>query len=300
MKRDLSAIRKEHEVCRSVIDDFKPEVIHLNTSTRSILGFVLEQRGRWHPTLLTAHDHGLFQNRQGIGQTILENVDAVAVISESVKMSALNQDIKLDGKLQTVLNALPMPDLPPAAFPLQPRLLCFGRLVVEKGFDLAIRAFAAVAGHFPAATLTVAGHGNQYARLQRLADESGFAERIHFPGWVDPEGIPALINQHSVVIMPSRWQEPFGLVALQTAQMGRPILASRVGGIPEIVRDGETGRLYENENLPELQEGLRYFLQNPEQGKKMGEQAFKHAQAQFGFEAFLDRYEKIYTQIKRR
>lgn len=292
---DLPAIRLKHELCARLIGEFDPDVIHLHPVMRGALGFVLTQRNCRRPAILTLHDNVLFQHRHGLGGSVFENVDAIAAVSQSIQTATLKYDPGLKNKLHTVLNSLPMPKLAPAPFPTEPRLLAFGRLVKVKGFDLAIQAFARLARLFPQATLTVAGHGPEHASLGHLARESGFASRIHFPGWVHPDEIPALINQHSIVIMPSRWQEPFGLVALQTAQMGRPIVASRTGGIPEIVSDRVTGKLYENENLPALTEAIQLLLENPGLAEQMGRAAHLHAQKQFPFDAFITAYENLYA-----
>lgn len=100
--------------------------------------------------------------------------------------------------------------------------------------------------------------------------------------------------------MPGRWQEPFGFVALQAAQMGRPILASRIGGVPEIVSDGTTGKLFGNEDLPALIESLQLFLDHPALGQQMGQQAYEHTRKNFSFESMVDAYENLYVKIAKR
>lgn len=294
---NLRLLREQHEACGPVIAAFDPDVTHLNIAMRSALGFMLQQRQKSRPTVLTLHDNLLFKHQQGLSSALLDSVDAIAAISESVRLNALSWRPEIATKLHKVLNALPMPEVLPTLLPTEPCLLAFGRLVKDKGFDLAIEAFARVARQFPTATLTMAGEGSEFRNLQALAREAGLAERIHFPGWIDPEDIPALLNRHSLVLMPSRWQEPFGLVALQTAQMGRPIIASRTGGIPEIVVDGQTGILFENENLPALTEALRLLLGNPTLGSRLGEQAYRHALNHFNFDRFIGAYENLYAKI---
>jgi glycogen(starch) synthase len=167
-------------------------------------------------------------------------------------------------------------------------------LVKDKGFDLAIRAFAEMAKTFPEITLTVAGDGRDAESLRQLARDTGFGSRIHFPGYVDQEEVPALINRHSALIMPSRWAEPFGLVALQAAQMGRPIIAAATGALPEIVIHGVTGTSVPNENIPAYREALRRFIENPALLEKMGTQARLHVESYFPYERFLARYEQAY------
>ncbi len=97
--------------------------------------------------------------------------------------------------------------------------------------------------------------------------------------------------------MPSRWVEPFGLVALQAAQRGRPICASRTGGLPEIVVEGATGWLFESENAEDLARALRDLLGNTARSESMGHHAYEHALRHFDFSVFLDHYEKLFAGI---
>jgi len=123
-----------------------------------------------------------------------------------------------------------------------PRLVCIGRVTPEKGFDVALEAFRSVLDRFPRARLTIAGDGPSRPALERRAAALGVADQVDFLGWVTLDRAFLLIHEATLVVMPSR-REPFGLVAVQAAQMARPIVASRVGGLPEIVRHGETGLL---------------------------------------------------------
>jgi len=296
--RDLRSMREQHEACKQLIAQFNPEIIHLNSVMRGALGFMLQQRDRRRPAILTLHDDTLLEYQKGLVSAVFENVDAVVAISEFIRTKTLIHQPGFTDKLHIILNALSMPEVLPLPFPAEPRLLAFGRFIKEKGFDLAIRAFAQLAHHFPKATLTLAGHGVEHAALCSLAQETGFADRIHFPGWISPEDIPALINQHSLVIMPGRWEEPFGLVALQTAQMGRPIIASRAGGIPEIVLDGVTGKLFESEDLPALTNCLQLLLENPALCEQMGRQAHVQAKKYFCFDTFVAAYENLYRRVQ--
>jgi glycogen(starch) synthase len=296
VKRDLVSLREQHEACKSLIAQFDPEVIHLNTVMRGVWGFLLQQRDQRRPTVMTLHDYAIFQHRNALATALLEHVDSLAAVSDFIRVHALENRPELKNKLRTVLNALPMPDLPPSPLPAERRVLAFGRFTRDKGFDLAIQAFAGVAPRFPEATLTLAGNGMEFDALQKLAVETGFGDRIHFPGWVNPEDIPALINQHTLVVMPARWQEPFGLVVLQTAQMGRPVIASRMGGIPEIVVDGVTGKLFESDNVPELTKTLQLLLEDPALCEEMGRNAHSHARQYFRFDHFVAAYERMYEQ----
>jgi glycogen(starch) synthase len=295
---DLGLLRRQHEACADLLDNFAPDVIHLNTVMRGAMGFLLQQRRRRRPAVLTLHNACLHQHARTLGPAMLKNVDCLAAISEHMRAYLLSCDRQLEPKIQVILNALPTPVEEPAPLSAPARLLALGRLVPEKGFDLAIGAFAQIASDFPDAILTIAGQGKAHENLLRLADETGCSARIHFPGWIVPDEIAGLINRHSIVLMPSRWDEPFGLVALQAAQMGRPIIAARVGALPEIVVEEITGKLVERENVPALSQALRYLLETPPLGEKLGRQASLHVASQFSFKHCVAEYEHLYIRAK--
>jgi glycogen(starch) synthase len=192
-----------------------------------------------------------------------------------------------------------MPGLLPAPLPFAaPRLLCLGRVVVQKGFDVALRAFAQLAGRYPQARLVVAGDGEALSALVQLAGALGIAGAVEFPGWAAPGDVPALINCCTMVLMPSRY-EPFGLVALQAGQMARPVVASRVDGLPEVVVDGETGLLVEPENPEALARAIVCLLEDPALAARMGQAGRRRAEEAFSWEHHLEAYEALFQHLAR-
>ena len=293
-RADLAMLRRQHDACGRALEDFQPDVVHLNSVMRGPLGFLLQQRQRPRPAVLTPHDHALALHAKGAGPGLIRSVDIITAISRSHAKFILACDSAVADRLRVIPNALPDPGQSEAPFPAIPRLLAVGRLSKEKGFDLAIRAFVRVAAEFPALTLSIVGEGPEGAALRQLAAESSFAGRIHFIGWVAPERVAAFMEQHSIILMPSRWQEPFGLVALQSAQAARPIIAGWAGALPEIVQDGVTGRLVEGENVAGYGDAIRHLLNTAGLAESWGLQARAHATRHFSFAKFLDQYELAY------
>jgi glycosyltransferase involved in cell wall biosynthesis len=120
-------------------------------------------------------------------------------------------------------------------------LLAIGRLVPEKGFDVLLRALARSRAHDVGVAL--AGEGEARPALERLATELGLAERVRVLGYVDGTRKTRLLHRCLALTCPSTWAEPFGLVLLEAFASGRAVIGSAVGGIAEVVRDGETGLL---------------------------------------------------------
>lgn len=135
----------------------------------------------------------------------------------------------------------PGPPGPPLA--RDPLIVFAGRLVPEKGADILVAAFAALAARHPSARLHVAGEGPERARLERLVAAHGLAGRVAFLGHLDQAGVERAFAGAWVQVVPSRWEEPYGLVASEAMMRGTAVVASRVGGLGPHVQDGETGLL---------------------------------------------------------
>jgi len=141
--------------------------------------------------------------------------------------------------------ALPSPGFHRAPDP-KPLFIYCGRLTVEKGLPLLLRAFAKLVKEVPTAHLRLVGEGTQRPILERMAEAIGLAGSITFTG-----GVPAAqVEDHLVdpwaLVAPSLWAEPFGLVALEAIVRGIPVIASANGGLGETVENGVTGLLFPN------------------------------------------------------
>src|SRR5258707_5955676 len=121
-----------------------------------------------------------------------------------------------------------------------PRMLCVGRLIPIKGHIVLLRAFAEAKRELPELQLDIAGRGPLEPALKALAKELGVDDSITFLGHVNP--VQAAIERSAVVVVPSMG-EGFGMVALEAMERSRPVIAAAVGGLGELVRDGETGIL---------------------------------------------------------
>ena len=149
----------------------------------------------------------------------------------------------------------------------------------------------------PSARLVIAGDGPAAPELREQVSRAGLRDAVEFVGWVPPENVPALLNTATVVLMPSRWQEAFGIVALQAMQMARPIVASDVGGLPEVVLDGRTGFIVPKDDPAALASASFRLLDCPELAENMGTEARTRALETFGFARHVDGYEALYSKI---
>ena len=138
-----------------------------------------------------------------------------------------------------------------------PRIFYCGRLDVEKGVDRLITAFARILPDAPQSMLRLAGQGPERDRLELLARELGIGDRVEFLGWLEPEGVEKELSAAWLLVAPSLWAEPLGLVALEAITRGVPVLASRSGGFAETVEEGVSGMLVANGDVDALALGMR-------------------------------------------
>ena len=297
-QRDLKSMKEIVERLGALKRSFKPDLVHVASGVNT---FFLERTRTIHPTktLATLHDV-IFPgaSRDGLLGRTFASVEWCVAVSASLLSDLRNTYPETINHSSVILNALKMPALAPAPLILDPpALLAFGRLVPEKGFDVAIKAMLPIVARFPSARMTIAGDGAARPELEELARQLGVAHAIEFCGRVEPENIPTLINRASVVIVPSRWKEPFGLVALEAAQMARPVVATRRGGLPEVVLDGETGLLVNADESASLANAIAWLLERPQIARRMGDAARARAQAEFSFDRFANAYDELYRRL---
>lgn len=163
-------------------------------------------------------------------------------------------------------------DTQPYAYP-RSYLLAMGRLVEKKGFDLLIRSFAAIALEYPHVDLLIAGDGEDRGNLEDLVAEVGLSERARMLGFADRSKTIALFWGCEFFVLSSR-VEPFGIVVLEAMAAHKAVLATRSGGVVDLVHDGENGLLVEP-TVDGLTRGLRRMLSRPNETRAMGARAFE-------------------------
>ena len=128
-----------------------------------------------------------------------------------------------------------------------PWLLTVARLDFHKGIDTVVRALPAIHAAFPSARYAVAGIGSRRGALEALVSELGLGDAVRLLGFVPDDDLPSLYNAADVFVLASRRYdllvEGFGIAIVEASASGLPVIASRSGGIPEAVREGETGFL---------------------------------------------------------
>src|SRR5436305_8375519 len=172
-----------------------------------------------------------------------------------------------------------------------PRLLCVGRLIPIKGHIVLLRAFAEAKRELPDLELEIAGRGPLEPALRALALELGVADAVRFLGQVAP--IQAAIERAAVVVVPSMG-EGFGMVALEAMERSRPVIAAAIGGLGELVRDGETGLLIPPGEASPLRDAIMRVAGDLELARQMGAAGRRRALSRFLQVFCTERTELLY------
>jgi glycosyltransferase involved in cell wall biosynthesis len=166
-----------------------------------------------------------------------------------------------------------------------------------KGYDEVITLLPRLAERFPDIGYLLAGKWDEaeYARIRQLADRYGVADRVLMPGFVKSENLPAIFSMAQVFAMPSS-KEGFGIVYLEAAWWGCPVVACHAGGAPEALMQGALGRLVSPGNREELYAALEESLLAGRPGGDQQQSNRLLIDQQFGFEAFCTRIQNLLTQ----
>ena len=168
------------------------------------------------------------------------------------------------------------------------------RLILRKGHQYLFNAVPEILKHFPTAKFLVVGDGILRNELEALVRRLGINDNVYFVGYrLDLEKIYPFLD---ILVGPSLY-EPLGNVSMEAMAVGKPVVASKTGGIPEVVEDGVTGILVPIKNPKKIAEAVIYLLNNPDIAKKMGEAGRKRVQECFTIDRVGNELEEVYAHV---
>lgn len=185
-----------------------------------------------------------------------------------------------------------------------PTVFFCGRLVKEKGVDVLLKAWDIVVRRMASARLIIAGDGpdrpilEKQARQQRRDPSCDSPDGVQFLGHIPYAAIEEAARSAWVTVVPSVCLENFTLVAVESLMRGTAVIASRVGGLPELVADGESGVLVEPNRPDQLAEALVTILADRERCESMGRRGREIAMRSLSMDAYLDRFMDLYVEMR--
>jgi glycosyltransferase involved in cell wall biosynthesis len=285
-----------------LLRELKVDAVHSHEFTMAVYGAAA---ARWLgvPHVVTMHGNESVMDawrRRAALRWAARRSAAFVAVSEHTRVSMQERLGLPDGAIGTVPNGVPPR---PGEREATRRklgiddddvlLLTVGNLRERKGHAVLLRALGSLRrdGAAPGWQLAVAGDGLERESLARLAAELGIAERVHLLGHRDD--IPDLQAAADVYAMPSYW-EGMPLAVLEAMIAGKAIVASSVGGIPEVIQDGQSGLLVPPGNHVELAEALRRLIDDGALRNRLANEAQRYADAEFHIRVMADRYERLY------
>jgi glycosyltransferase involved in cell wall biosynthesis len=185
-----------------------------------------------------------------------------------------------------------------------PLVAFVGRLMEVKGVDDLLAGVARALSDLPDITLVVAGTGPLKESLEARSTELGLDDRVSFVGWLDRGDVAALQVAADVVAVPSRTaadgtREAQGLSVVEALALGRPVVAGRVGGIPDAITDGENGLLVPERDPVALAGALIRLATEPALASRLGEAAQRSAQ-RYAWPGVVERFVEVFDDVASR
>jgi len=251
------------------------------------------------PCPLAISVHGTLDSAGPIAtmaRTLLCSAMVVSVVSDAVRSSVLAVVPEVSHRVRLIRNGLPSQATTPRPWARGP-LVAVGRLEHQKGFDVALDALALLDESCTDIDLVIVGNGSRRDDLRSRAARLGLAHRVRLVGQLPADGVMSVLNDASVVLVPARTMEGFSLVALEAAQMGRPVVASSVGGLAETVEDGVTGMIVPPEDPAALAAAAETLLRDPERARAMGRAGQRRAATHFDLACCVKAYDQLYRDL---
>ncbi len=165
------------------------------------------------------------------------------------------------------------------------------------GIKYLIRAFSHLAKSNNKLRLLIIGHGTQEQDLKRLCCDLSIQQKVRFTGYINNDKVPDYLNEIDIFVVPSIVPEAFGVSVIEASACELPVIASAIGGLPEVVKDGETGFLFEPKNSDELIQKLDQLICSPDLRKRMGKKGRKLVEKYYIWDENCSYMEKLYKNI---
>lgn len=302
-ERDLSVILPTRQRIAKLKKRFQPDLVHVSLPGPSLFVHRFTTESAWQcPTLVSLHvplEPELVAFKRPAYEAT-RDAAWVTACSRALLDHARWMVPQIRGHSSVVYNGLPAATVVPASqrTPGPFRLLCAGRLVEQKGFATAIRALQRVLQGGHDVSLRIIGDGPLRDDLTALASALGIAARVELPGWANQREMLAEIAAADAVVVPSEW-EPFGLVALQAGQCGKPAIVSQVDGLPEVIVDGMTGLLARPGDATAFAGCIERLLLDPALAQALGAAGRERAARCFDSVRMVDEFDVLYHRLAR-
>ena len=331
---DVIYSKENYKKMQEAIDDFKPDIVHLNNFQRQLSASIVDCCKKNNiPMVLTAHDMqaicpasamlykgeicedcikngysscikkscikgskmksilGVLEAKYYRKNNIYSKIDFIITPSEFLKKQLIKGNLEYK-KIETVHNFVidsnkenNCNDNGYAFF--------FGRLSIEKGILNVLKAIKQLNN----GKLIIAGDGPEKDNIEKFLKENNLEDRVKMVGYLKQEQVKEYIKNSRFVVVPSIWYENCPYSILETMEMGKPIIGSKIGGIPELIEDKENGFVYEYNNTYELAEKMEILFDNKAMANQQGKMSRILYEEKYSENIYYNKILKIYTDL---
>jgi colanic acid/amylovoran biosynthesis glycosyltransferase len=288
------------EACRILLwlKAFGARHIHAHFGTNSAEVSMLARALGGPPYSFTVHGPDEFMQPIGLAEKIQRSAFVVAVSSFGRSQIYLRCRFDDWSKIKVVHCGLDRAfyDVARVPPPSAPRLVCVGRLCEAKGQMLLIEAMAKLISKFSALELVLAGDGPMRGQIERLIEKHGLGEHVRITGWISSEDVRREIIAARALVLPT-FAEGLPVVIMESMALGRPVLATYIAGIPELVQPGENGWLFPAGSLEALVNAMDDCLRLPvAELQRLGDTAYCRVVARHAIDSEVKKLAAFFNQ----
>lgn len=330
---DVIYSQENKRLMAKALEEFKPDIVHINNFQRQLSASIIDAIKKKNiPIVMTAHDLnpicpasimlyngevcddcitkgyaqcikkkcvkgstlkstlGVMEKKYYDIHKVFRKIDCIISPSEFNKNQLVNGKLKYNEivTLHNFVNESERND-----YVLGDYAFYLGRLSKEKGILNLIEAI----GDIPNAKLLIAGDGPERERIKAYISEHKFDGRITLLGYQNQDSIHKYITNSRFVVIPSICNENCPYSVLEAMEIGKPIVASRIGGIPELITDGENGYLYKADDINELKEKLTLLLDEDEKVNRFAQKSRELYESYYSPDSYYNELIKIYNKV---
>jgi glycosyltransferase involved in cell wall biosynthesis len=257
------------------------------------------------PYSFTAHATDIYRDSVDVPALVerMAGASFVVTVSDANRrhLEALLDDAGRSGRVVRLYNGLDLERVRPFAGERAPRrVVAVGRLIEKKGFADLVEATRLLAARGEELRTVIVGDGPERASLEALARELRLGDALETHGFVPNSDLPSVVGDAWVQVVPSVWEEPFGMVTIEAMMRGMAVIASNTGGPSDVVRHGETGLLVPPGNDRALAAAIVTLLRDRDLAERMGARGYEIARTDFTEEAMMDRVTRMYERARER
>ncbi len=280
----------------SIISEENYDCVHVHLFPGQYYGAVLAKKFKNIPFIFT--EHSTFNKRRDIKafypieKWSYSRYKRILCISEMTSKSLTSWMPSIKPKLKVVYGGIIINEVQRNKEPMYDAVLVGSLRGKEKGVDIFIKSIKAIENHINKAAIV--GDGMLMDELKALRDSLNLRDKIDFIGNTD--NVNQYLSNSRIFVLPSRW-EGFGLAILEAMAAKLPVVASNVGGIPEIITSGQDGILVPKEDTKALSEAMLYILNNEDKAEIMAEKAYNTVIKRFSIEVYSKNLNNIYREL---